>query len=244
MCESYELQTVMEGDNIDLYYPYPCNSARITVQYGMKLPFYILKDAESITLPPEQAKRFTFTNEREDGNCLLHVRIQDVRLTDAGTFIFLAYSEEGFDEYVKKIIRLNVDFLPGRLSCEMNNDMIMEGGWVALDCIAPVGSVSGQINCYQNGEKMPPHTDPIETNKYLKQTILAKKTLPVLCCTSTWEHTKDRCECNDFQWDLTDNKNLTSIIDPCSPTTPSQEHDTRETTFSSSAISCRDLQSD
>nr|XP_054763682.1 uncharacterized protein LOC129270310 [Lytechinus pictus] len=229
MCESYELQTVMEGDTIDLYYPYPCNSSRITLQYGRRLPFYILEDAETITLLPAQAKRFTFTNEREDDNCLLFVRIKEVSRTDAGTYIFFAYTRDDVSESSSKSIGLHVDFLPGKASCKMNNDMIMEGDWVALDCIAPVGSISGWIDCYQNGEKMPSRTDPTETNKYLKQTILAKKKLPVFCCTSTWEHTRDICECTDFQWDLANNKNLISFIDPCGPTTTISDPNVRLT---------------
>ncbi|XP_063962119.1 uncharacterized protein LOC129270304 [Lytechinus pictus] len=220
MCESIdEFLTAMEGDTVDLYYRYPCNSTRTTLQYGRRMPFYILEDAESITLPPEQAKRFTFTNEKtEDDHCLLFIRIKDVSRTDAGTYIFFAYIKDDVHDNSLKMIGLDVDFLPGKASCEMSYEG-MEGDWVTLNCIAPVGSVSGQIVCYQNGEKMPSRTDPYETNKYLKQTKLAKKTLPVFCCSSTWEHTKDRCECNDFQWVLSNNKNMTSIIDPCGPPT-------------------------
>nr|XP_054763675.1 uncharacterized protein LOC129270304 [Lytechinus pictus] len=219
ICESKdELKTVMEGDTVDLYYLYPCNSTTITVQYGRRLPFYILENAESITLPPAQAKRFTFTNKREDDNCVICIRINDVSRMDAGTYIFFAYIEDDVHDSSFKMIGLDVVFLPEMASCTISDEN-MGGDWVALDCTALVGSVSGWVDCYQNGEKMPPRTDPNETNKYLKQTILAKKTLPVFCCSSTWEHTKDVCECNDFQWDLSNNKNMTSIIDPCGPPT-------------------------
>ena len=226
-----EMKTVLEGASVHLHYPYPCNSTRVTLQYGFRAPFYTLADTESIVLPFVQEHRFNFKNESEDDHCSLHVRINPVMRTDAGTYIFFVYSEEGLYEDPFKRIGLDVEFLPGKASCTMGKENTV-GNWVVLNCIALVGSLSGQIDCYQNGEKMPPLTEPIETLKHLKQNIYVNKKHIVFCCTSTWEHTKDLCGCNDWLWDLANDKNLSSVIDPCGPTTSVQEQtQTSETAF-------------
>ncbi|XP_030840924.1 uncharacterized protein LOC115923774 [Strongylocentrotus purpuratus] len=223
VCKSEdEWKTVIEGASVHLHYPYPCNSIRVKLQYGYRAPFYTLADTESIVLPPAQVNRFTFRNKSESDHCSLQVSINHVKRIDAGTYIFFAYSEDGIYESSFKRIGLNVDFLPGKASCTMGKENTV-GNWVALDCMAPVGTLSGQIDCFQSGEKMPPITEPTETHTHLKQTILVKKKDPVFCCTSTSEHTKDLCDCNDCQLDLANDLNLNSVIDPCGLTTLSQD---------------------
>nr|XP_054753646.1 uncharacterized protein LOC129259377 [Lytechinus pictus] len=216
MCTSKDQRkTVLEGDSEHFHFPYPCNSTLITLQYGLKHPFYTLRDTDA-DIVPVHVGRFAFKTRKEHGHCSLLVTINSIIRSDEGLYIFFAYREGNVHEGSFKRIALDVDFLPGKAFCTQNEDIIT-GNWVTLDCVAPVGSLSGQIDCYQNGEKMPPLTSPVETFQHLKQTILAEKTYPVFCCTSSQRNVRDMCECNDFKWDLANDKNLSSMIDPCSP---------------------------
>nr|XP_054753647.1 uncharacterized protein LOC129259378 [Lytechinus pictus] len=221
LCKSKdERKTVLEGDSVLFHFPYPCNSTLITLQYGLRDPFYTLRDTDSDIVPIE-VDMFTFKIRKEHSHCSLLVRINSVIRSDEGIYIFFAYREGNVHSNSFKRIVLDVDFFPGKAFCTQNEES-KTGNWVALDCVAPVGSLSGQIDCYQNGEKMPPLTSPLETFKHLKQTIIAKKTSPVFCCTSSQRNVREMCECNDFVWDLADDKNLSSMMDPCGPLKPDQ----------------------
>nr|XP_054753642.1 uncharacterized protein LOC129259374 [Lytechinus pictus] len=216
MCKSTdERKSVLEGDSVHFHYPYPCNSTLITLQYGIRDPFYRLRDTDA-DIGQVEVDMFTFKIRKEHSHCSLLVRINSVIRSDEGLYIFFAYQEGNVHSDSFKRIALDVDFFPGKAFCTQNEES-KTGNWVALDCVAPVGSLSGQIDCYQNGEKMPPLTSPIETFKHLKQTIIAKKTYPVFCCTSSQRNVRDVCECNDFIWDLANDTNLSSMVDPCEP---------------------------
>ncbi|XP_063954694.1 uncharacterized protein LOC129259378 [Lytechinus pictus] len=217
MCKSKdERKTVLEGDSVHFHFPYPCNSTLITLQYGLREPFYSLSDNTDADIGPVEVDRFTFKIRKEHSHCSLFVRINSVIRTDEGLYIFFAFREGNVHGDSFKRIALDVDFLPGKAFCTQNEESAT-GNWVTLDCVALVESPSGQIDCYQNGEKMPPITSPTQTFQNLKQTIIAKKTYPVFCCTSFQGNATDMCECNDFVWDLANNKNLSSLIDPCGP---------------------------
>lgn len=72
MCKAVdERKTVIEGDDVQLNFPYPCNSTRVTLQYGIRVPFYSLADTESISLPPLQVHRFTFKKKKLKVNAII-----------------------------------------------------------------------------------------------------------------------------------------------------------------------------
>ena len=95
----------------------------------------------------------------------------------------------------------------------MSRVMIREETGVSIDCTANVGSLSGKIECYQDGVWMPSLADTIETHTSLKQTFLIRKSQTVFCCSSTLAEYKLRCECNDTGLYIADDVSN----DPCPP---------------------------
>lgn len=87
-----------------------------------------------------------------------------------------------------------------------------------LVCIASVGSILGQIQCYQDGIMMRSLSSPTETWRTLQQTLLVRQSnrrhRRVFCCSSTLVELEGRCECNDFVWDPVLNSE-SDMKDPC-----------------------------
>ncbi|XP_041469371.1 uncharacterized protein LOC121419119 [Lytechinus variegatus] len=218
----------MQGQEVSLVFPYPCNSTDITLKQSNRVPFYRSTAGSSLYLPPHQALRFNVQNRIEIGTCSLELTISDVTRGDQGTYILFVYKDghEQFDH--KDEILLQVEYPPGKASCMVGEDK--GGEWVAVNCTANVGSLPGRIGCYQNGLWMPPLTDPTETDSLLKQTILIQRSQPAFCCSSTLNEYKERCKCHDTALFLDDSS---TTVDPC-PTITTQT--SISTTVNKSAI--------
>nr|XP_054759472.1 uncharacterized protein LOC129265509 [Lytechinus pictus] len=206
----------MQGQDVNLVFPYPCNSTEITLQQSNRAPFYRSKAGSSLYLPPDQAQRFNVQNRVGIGTCSLELTISDITRGDRGTYILFLYKDGQKDFDDKHDIFLQVDYPPGKASCIVGEDK--GGGWVAVNCTANVGSLPGRIGCYQNGLWMFSLTDPTVKESLLKQTILIQKSQPAFCCSSTLNEYKERCKCHDTALFLDDSS---TIIDPC-PTITTQ----------------------
>nr|XP_054759873.1 uncharacterized protein LOC129266010 [Lytechinus pictus] len=200
----------MQGQDVNLVFPYPCNNTEVTLQQSNRVPFYRSKAGSSLYLPPDQAQRFNVQNRVGIGTCSLELTISDITRGDRGTYILFLNKDGQKDFDYKHDIFLQVDYPPGKASCIVGEDK--GGGWVAVNCTANVGSLPGRIGCYQNGLWMPPFTEPTEKDFLLKQTILIQKSQPGFCCSSTLNEYKERCECLDTALFLDDSS---TIIDPC-----------------------------
>ncbi|XP_030840407.1 uncharacterized protein LOC115923572 [Strongylocentrotus purpuratus] len=211
-CKSTQLSKI-QGQEANLIFPYPCDSTEVTlVQHSSRAPFYRLTDGSSqLSLPGSQLHRFHVQNRIKNGNCSLDLTITNLMRNDAGKYISLVYKDgKSIVDHTTRV-ELQIHYPPGKASC-----VVSEGkgrDWVSIDCTANVGSLSGKIECYQDGVWMPSLTDPSETGTLLKQTILIRKSLPVFCCSSTLDEYKERCECNDTGLYIADDDSN----DPCPP---------------------------
>ncbi|XP_030841031.1 uncharacterized protein LOC115923820 [Strongylocentrotus purpuratus] len=128
---------------------------------------------------------------------------------DAGKYISLVYKDgQSIADHTTRV-ELQIDYPPGKASCDVSEEK--GGDWVSIDCTAKVGSLSGKIECYQDGVWIPPLTDPTETDTTLKQKINITTNQPVFCCSSALTEYKERCECNDTALYLDD----AISSDPC-----------------------------
>ncbi|XP_030838485.1 uncharacterized protein LOC115922874 [Strongylocentrotus purpuratus] len=207
--------TVLEGDNTQLEFSYPCDNARVTLRNGHRPIFYDSANPESVPLP--ENRDLVFQSETETNNCLLQLKINPVLRSDGGGYILTVYDGEG-NILEDPRVGLRVDYPPGKASCEWGEENVVDD-WRSMLCKAPAGSMSGQIACYQQGVRLPPVSTPTEVGDILQQTIWVRYSQTSYCCASLQDQLTDRCACNDFIWDPL--QNGTVITDPCS--TPRQD---------------------
>nr|XP_054762135.1 uncharacterized protein LOC129268632 [Lytechinus pictus] len=186
--------STVEGEGVNLTFPYPCNSTEVTLQQSNRVPFYISTDGSSMSLPPDQVQRFNVQNRISTRTCSLELTITDLRRADQGTYILFVYQDGDIGDDTQ-IVYLKVDYPPGKASCVVGHSIGEE--WVGVDCTASAGTIPGKIECYQNGIWMFPLNDPTVVDSLLKQTILILESQAAFCCSSPWHEVIDRCECND-----------------------------------------------
>nr|XP_054763743.1 uncharacterized protein LOC129270375 [Lytechinus pictus] len=208
--------SVMQGQDGNLIFPYPCNSTSVTLQYSYRNPFYRSTDESQLSLQKNQENRYKVQltcNEDSPKECFVNLTISSITRDDQGTYILFVYMDREILGDATQRIWLGVDYPPGKASVV---GMEAKGGnWMAVDFTAPLGSIGGKIECYQGGEWMPPLSEPTETDALLKQTILIRKSHPVFCCSSVFNEDKDICACNDTALYLEPSSSNT----PC-PTVP------------------------
>ncbi|XP_030842202.1 uncharacterized protein LOC115924258 [Strongylocentrotus purpuratus] len=210
-CKSTQLSKI-QGQEANLIFPYPCDSTEVTLLHHLSTaPFYRSTDGSALSLPPFQVNRFHVQNRIKNRNCSLDLTITNLMRIDAGKYISLVYKDgKSIVDHTTRV-ELQIDYPPGKASCDVSEGK--GGDWVSIDCTANVGSLSGKIECYQDGVWMPSLTDPSETVTLLTQTILIRKSLPVFCCSSFLDEKKERCECKDTGLFITDDDSN----DPCPP---------------------------
>nr|XP_054762043.1 uncharacterized protein LOC129268521 [Lytechinus pictus] len=187
--------STVEGEGVNLTFPYPCNSTKVTLQQWNRVPFYSSTDGSSMSLSPDQVQRFNVQNKIDNGTCSLELTITDLRRDDQGTYILFVYQDGNILSDDIKRLYLQVDYPPGKTSCVVGDSR--GGEWVGVDCTVNAGSIPGKIECYQNGLWMPLLNDPTVVVSLLKQTLLILKSKPAFCCFSPWHEYRERCECND-----------------------------------------------
>nr|XP_054753618.1 uncharacterized protein LOC129259349 [Lytechinus pictus] len=214
-CESvYKIQ----GQNVTLHFPYPCDTTDVTLQQSTRRPFYRSTFGPGLfLLQLDQVKRFTVYDGNNSDSCFVDLMISNLMKDDEGTYILFVYKDGEIQGSDTQRIYLKVDHPPGKASCVVGDGM--GGDWVSLDCQANAGSLPGKIECYQTGVWMPSLAGPNENGYLLKQTILIRQSGPVFCCSSLVDEDRERCECKDTSHYLSDG----DYIDPCptpSPTFP------------------------
>ncbi|XP_030828298.1 uncharacterized protein LOC115919213 [Strongylocentrotus purpuratus] len=208
--------TGTEEEAVQLEFPYPCDSNKVTIQSANRAPFYNSEEPEYLSLPVYQLHRFSVTNE----NCSVQVEINPVNKNDEATYICQAYRDGATQSELTRI-RLNVNYPPGDVSCTFSINGGAVGDWFPLQCMAPVGSMAGGIYCYQDSKRLPPQSGSVENGETLKQTIWARKEYPVFCCSAILDRPKDRCDCAGFVWNPMESISHTkNVLDPCPATTP------------------------
>ncbi|XP_041472619.1 uncharacterized protein LOC121421884 [Lytechinus variegatus] len=187
--------SIMQGQEANLIFPYPCDSTEVTLQHSYRAPFYCSTEGSLIFLPDSQAQRFEVKNVINNGSCSLDLTIRDLMIDDEGTYILLVYKDgEILGDHTHRIY-LKVDYPPDKALCVVGEDYDRE--WVAVDCTANARSLPGKIECYQDGLRMPHLRDPALTGSLLKQSIIIRKSEQVYCCYSALNVNKSRCECDD-----------------------------------------------
>lgn len=202
---------IQEGKVAKLIFQYPCDSTEVTLRHGYQTPFYNSENPELSLLPPN--KHVLHVNQNISGSekCSIHLTIDPVSRDDVGTYILTVYKNDVMlPEYPR--IGLRVTYPPGKASCESSNDY-NDGEWVSLHCTAPLGTIAGQIICYQNGMRLPKLTQPVQDRKTLSQVIFVRLADPVFCCSSTLDIYRNSSDCKDFAWDPIFNVALTDFSD-------------------------------
>ncbi|XP_041472093.1 uncharacterized protein LOC121421461 [Lytechinus variegatus] len=191
-----KIMHVQEGGEVELHFSYPCNSTRITLQYGYKAPCFS-SNPWSKSMPPNQELEI----EDETDDCCIKLTISPVSKDDAGTYILTAYRNGiRLPEYPR--IGLRVAYPPRQASCEINDDNSDNNAeWLSLHCRAPQGTLPGQIICYQDGMRLPNRNGPRESGGHVRQELLARLDGFVRCCSSTIDHIKEERNCTDWGWD-------------------------------------------
>lgn len=212
-----EFLNLLQGEEAYLTYTYSCDIYDVILQVGNRAPFYHSTDGGSLLLPPYQEHRFSIEIVNKNNSCSLILTISNVQKDDAGLYTCFIYADiEKSQDYMQ--ISVHVDYPPGKASCALDG-FYQTGGWMSLQCVAQVGSISGKIDCYQNGDRMPSLTRPIETNTSLKQTILIKNSNIVYCCSATFRQPKQMCECSDTVIEPVYNSRILGPTNLCSSTT-------------------------
>ncbi|XP_054753619.2 uncharacterized protein LOC129259350 [Lytechinus pictus] len=213
-CESV---SKIQGQNVTLRFPYPCNTTEVTLQKSNRHPFYISMSGPDLFLSQSKTNRFKVYDKNDYDNCSVDLMISNLMKDDQGTYILFVYKDGDIQGDDTHRIYLKVDHPPGKASCVVGDEK--GGDWVSLDCQANAGSLPGKIECYQTGVWMPTLAGPTETGSSLKQSILIRQSGPVFCCSSLIHEDRDMCECKDTSHYLSDG----DYIDPCptpSPTFP------------------------
>ncbi|XP_054753615.2 uncharacterized protein LOC129259346 [Lytechinus pictus] len=228
-CESvYKIQ----GRNVILHFPYPCDTTDVTLQKSNRRPFYrSTLGPDLFLLQLDQVGRFTVYDGNNSDSCFVNLMISNLMKDDQGTYILFVYKDGDIQGDDTHKIYLKVDHPPGKASCVVGDEV--GGDWVSLDCQANAGSLPGKIECYQNGVWMPSLAGPNENEYLLKQTILIRQSGPVFCCSSLIDEVRERCECKDTSHYLSDG----DYIDPCptpSPTLPESTTVLSPSTFTES----------
>ena len=219
------------GKQAQLDFSYPCDSTEITLQHSYLTPFYNSNNSSSVLDPPNYGVENQ--NDTASDECSLHLTINPVSRDDEGTYILIPYKNGAvLPDYPR--IGLRVDHPPGKASCEISNDYNY-AEWVSLQCTAPVGTLPGQILCYQNGMTLPKWTEPTEIDGNLNQIILARLDGVFYCCSSILTGMKDKCNCTDWGWDPI-RDSVSDIADPC-PQAMSTEDPTSTHIFTNSSSS-------
>nr|XP_054752881.1 uncharacterized protein LOC129258675 [Lytechinus pictus] len=221
-CDS--VLTVTEDEDVTLEFPYPCDSYKVTVQNANRLPFYssVNQDVQDLDLPISDALRFSVSNE----NCSVRVFISPVKRSDEATYICQAY-RPGVTHSELIRIRLNVKYPPGsmgRVRCTFKMSTDTVGKWVPLYCAASIGTLEGEIKCYQGSKRLPPQSRLVKAGEMLEQTIWVSRESTVFCCSSILSEPKDMCDCRDFSWNPVQSD---TISDPCSASTSVQSATTK-----------------
>ncbi|XP_041461477.1 uncharacterized protein LOC121412774 [Lytechinus variegatus] len=211
-CESVHK---IQGENVTLHFPYPCDNTEVTLQQSNRRPFYRSTfGPDLILLQLDQVGRFTVYDGNSSDSCYVDLMISNLMKDDEGTYILFVYKDgEILGGNIQRIY-LEVGHPPGKASCVVGDEM--DGDWVSLDCQANAGSLPGKIVCYQSGVWMPTLAGPTETGSLLKQTILIRQSGPVFCCSSLIDEDRERCECKDTSHYLSDG----DYIDPCPTPSP------------------------
>ncbi|XP_041461355.1 uncharacterized protein LOC121412644 [Lytechinus variegatus] len=215
-CGSQVLNYI-EGEEARLNYSYPCDIYDVVIHVGHRAPFYHSTDGGKLLLPHDQEGRFSVRSSNKSENCSLVLTIYNIQRDDAGTYTCITYAEiEKVQDYNQ--IGVHVEYPPGKAMCSLNGTY-QSGGSVSVQCVAPVGSMSGKIDCYQDGNKLDSLTRPFESNASLKQTLLIKHSSFVYCCSTTFVQPKHRCECTDTVIDPVENRKFVASKDICYSTT-------------------------
>ncbi|XP_041461476.1 uncharacterized protein LOC121412773 [Lytechinus variegatus] len=214
---SCESEHKIQGQNVTLHFPYPCDTTDVTLQQSNRRPFYRSTSGPGLILSQSQEKRFKVYDRKNNDDCFLDLIISNLMGDDQGTYILFVYKDGEILGGKTQRIYLEVDHPPGKASCVVGDEM--DGDWVSLDCQANAGSLPGKIVCYQSGVWMPTLAGPTEAGYLLKQSILIRQSVPVFCCSSLIDEVRERCECKDTNHYLSDGE----CHDPCptpSPTFP------------------------
>lgn len=209
-CECRHIYS-MKGQNITLSFLLPCDSPEVTLQQTGSLPFYRFTDGFLLSLPQYQANRFKIQISIENGNCSLDLTINNVKCIDDGTYLCTIYKDGQLLQDLETTIDLQVDHPPYKASCAKVRDK--GGDLVAIECTANIGNLARKIECYQNGQKIPPVNDRVERYSSVTESFLIRKSQPAFCCSSTLNEYTERCECNDDALNLADGDSN----NPCPP---------------------------
>ena len=209
-CECRHIYSV-KGQNVQLNFPFPCDSTEVTLQQAAGLPFYRSTDESVLSLPQSQANRFNVQNSVENGNCSLDLTIRNLTAIDKGTYLSTIYMNGQLLVDFTTRIWLRVDIPPDKASCVKVQDR--GGDLVSIDCTANIGNLAGKIECYQDGQKVTPLSHPVDNDSSVTENFLIRKSQPAFCCSSTLNEYKDRCECDDDALNLADGDSN----DPCPP---------------------------
>nr|XP_054753967.1 uncharacterized protein LOC129259730 [Lytechinus pictus] len=223
-CASTQL-SFNEGGQAELLYHYNQeHDLDVEIRLGRRPPFYQHGVMLETGLSPDQRERFSVFIEKHTAldvpyqMFLVRVKIENVSREDAGTYICKVYQNGHINEQQTKKVGLNIEFPPGKARCVLGPNQVDTSSttWFHLKCTASIGSRQGLIECYQDGERMPPWTRPINQNRStLVQTLWIRKSLPIFCCSSTYDRVSNMCQCKDFIRDFSISNRATPGLYPC-----------------------------
>ena len=131
---------------------------------------------------------------------IVQVSIQNVSRGDAGTYVCVGHNgDEEIIGFTKKF-GLQVEFAPGKASCENTSSSDQSTGKVILQCTAKQGSQTGKIQCYQNGMLVTQKTHVYEHGTIIKESLWIDRAYSAFCCSVAHTENKKCSECNDYIW--------------------------------------------
>ena len=208
--------TVNEGQQTEIIFPYYGEpNIDIALRIRNRAPFYQHGSIANAGLTEDQQERFSVKAVCLRYNSIeVTITIKNVKLEDGDTYICEVYRYGKKQHDLTKRATLFVDIPVGPTACTgaVANGLDSGGTWDAIECTARAGMHSGWIECYQDGERVPPITAPIQNTTTLVQKYWMKKTVPIFCCSSTHAEPKEKCECFDWYFDPLNKTSKESVI--------------------------------
>ena len=208
LCHQTLSFNVNEGERAEIEFQYEnILDADIHLKKAQGEAFY--KEGKLVTevLTENQQKRFSVRrSNRKQGNVdilVILLQIDKVTREDAGTYVCEVYIDEQISSQDTRKTTLRVDFPPGNAFCTPDRYAFFldpEEIWTLLSCSALLGSQAVYIQCYQNGQVVPPFEEQSQNTTHFAQKVWILHGMPAFCCSFAYDNHIDKCNCSDFVW--------------------------------------------
>ena len=193
---------VIEGENAELVFQFPTEdlSYKLHVR-GRDAFFENGQKLESLQYNRKTLDRFQIAITGRDFGSEVNLIITNVSREDGGKYICDAYKNGKLLAELTKRAGLTVNYPPGRPLCKevtVTHDDEVSKTWDMFECLAPAGTLQGDIVCSQDGDSLPYKCTIQNNDQTIVKQIWAKKGRQFQCCTKTYSEQIRSKKCESF----------------------------------------------